>query len=253
VATAASAILLALASIDDLANARSVLLSVGVSLGAAGILGMIFIRPSYARLLEERNDATIQAGIRSELLQRALISVLKRLASELKITNTHFRLSVYCHRGEHFVMLARHSGHSKWSRAGRMAYRESSDVISEAWYVGKSVVVDLPGDTSQRVRLQVENQGFSESDARGLTMPSRSLVGFRLVEGDDHVGVIVLESTQPRGVNSKTLDALPASVFVATIASVMAISRDHFPAMVRQHVDSQSKARKRRRPAEQFA
>lgn len=235
IATAASAILLALAQFKEFTDARMALIVVGVCLGVVGIVGMLIIRPTYAQLLEERNEAQRNAHTRSELLQQSLTSMLKRLARELELTNTHYRLSLYCHREQHFVMLARHSAHGKWNRAGRVVYAEANDAITDAWNKGWSVFVDLPQDKAKRVTELVEVQGMSREDANGLTMPSRSVVGFRLLEGEEPVGVIVLESTQPRGVHSKTLEALRVSVLAGVVASMMGISRDHFPAMI-QHV-----------------
>lgn len=232
VATALSAILLALASIKRFEGAQDAFTWVGGTLGVLGILGMVLMRPTYARLLDERNVALASARTRSQLLQRSLTTMLKRLARELDMTQTHHRLSVYCHRDEHFVMLARYSTHARWNMPGRVIYRESNDVISDAWNRGESVVVSLPQEKAKRVEKQCDVQGMTREDALGLTMPSRSLVGYRLTEADTHVGVLVLESTQPRGVNSRTLDALQGAAFASAVASLMSISRDHFPAMV---------------------
>ena len=204
----------------------------GMVLAGAGLVGQIAQRPSYARLVEERDRHKSHATRRSELLEEALETFMTRLSTEINTNRAHIRVSLYCHRDAHFVLLARISERLRWRAKGRPAYPDSQGVIGIAWDTGKATQFNLPEKANDRVE-ELVRKGFSRDEAKNLKMPSRSLVAMRLTEGQEHVGVLVIESINPLGVGTSTLDALTGSRMVPSLCTLMYSAKDHFPIMLK--------------------
>lgn len=232
VAGAGSALLIGLSTHPSFVKNADWMVPTGIVLGILSIIGVFAVHPSYPRLTEQRDEARAVATARANAMRGTLRVVLKRLMREIGLTNTHYRVSIYCHSDASFLMLARHSGHQRWARDGRVRYHEADDVITSAWAEGWSVFIDLPEDKQKRVDELVRRQGMDRQDAMNLTMPSRSVVGYRLVHDGDPVGVLVLESTQARGVGHSTKNLLEKSETVALSAAIMASAPDRLEATV---------------------
>ena len=232
VAGAGSALLIGLSTHPNFVASAEWMVPTGIGLGVASVVGIFAVHPTYPKLIEQRDEARALAAARASAMRGTLRVVLKRLMEEIGLKNTHYRVSIYCHSDSSFLMLARHSGHQRWAKAGRVRYRETDDVISSAWAEGWSVFIDLPEDKLKRVEELVRRQKMDRKDAMQLTMPSRSVVGYRLVHDGDPVGVLVLESTQARGVGHGTKTLLERSEVVALSAAIMASTPDHLEATV---------------------
>jgi hypothetical protein len=230
-AVGASAILLAVSGLPFVHASYGWWAVSGVVLGVVGAVGQVAQRPSYATLLEERDLARAAADQRSELLEEALVVLMRRLSRDLDTDRRDTRVSVYCHRADVFVLLARIAHSQAWQRRGRPSYPDDHGVIGEAWDIGAAHIVDLPEDRAERIDELVD-VGFDRSEAEALLMPSRSLVGVRLSQNGLHVGVLVVESVKARGVNGTTRDALTASPMLPSLCSLLYASRDHFPGML---------------------
>lgn len=200
----------------------------GICLGLAGLSGQIVQRPTYTQLVEQRDRFREHAGRRSELLEEALATLMGRLSIELGVNRAHSRMSLYCHRDASFILLARTSDRQQWRAKGRPSYPDNQGVIGIAWDTGRATQFGLPEKASERVTELVKG-GFAREEAKALKMPSRSLVGIRLTEGQEHVGVLVIESTMPRGVGTATLDLLEQSHMLPSLCTLMYSAKDHFP------------------------
>jgi hypothetical protein len=227
----ASATVISLASLPFAATFYLYMAVPGAILGIVSVSGQVLQKPSYVALIKQRDQSDGHARHRSMLLEKSLGVFLHRLAREIEATQSSVRLSVYCHKDASFVMLARVSANPKFEVKGRALYPDDQGVIASAWQNGRAYLSSLPQKKEERVEVLVE-AGFPEDVANSLTMPSRSLVGVRLSENDEHVGVLIVESTAARGVGSSTLDRLESSKILAGVATMMYSSKDHFPTML---------------------
>lgn len=210
---------------------------VGAITTVVGVVLHLRLDPSYAALAQQAVDDRALAEATAESLQSALESILRRIARHCEINENHQRISIYCHVGGEFVMLARESTSTKLERSGRPVYPGEQGVIGEAWDRGESTRWNWPEDRREWNELQTSEYGMSPEVAEALAMQARSIVAMRLTHDNVHVGVIVMESTQPRGVMMRHLSAARQSLLLGSASEILASARPHFPA-VAAHIKS---------------
>lgn len=201
----------------------------GVLLTVVGVVVHLMLKPSYAELLDQKTSAMSQAAASATALQGALRSILTRLAIHCKINETHQRISIYCHVGENFVMLARHSASPRLESTGRGVYPADRGVIGDAWDKGESSRRDWPENREDWDKLQCALYDIPPEDVARLSMHSCSMVALRLTHDGKHVGVIVMESTEKRGVKSQQLKAAKESLLLASVCEIMYSAQPQFP------------------------
>ena len=208
----------------------------GIVFTLAGLIRQVSLRPSYNQLLQSRNAARTHAVERAGAAEGVLRAILVRLADSLDLNSSTIRLSVYCHEQSEFVLLSRMSADPALKVRGRNSYPDSQGVIGKAWKLRTAALVDLPEDYDAWQK-QLAINGIDEDTASKLSMRSRSLIGVRIDadEGGEQVpvGVLVLESTKPRGVNGKTVDKLRTDDTWQVLVHAMYNARHHFPGVAR--------------------
>ncbi len=122
----------------------------GALLVIGGIVLHVKLKPSYSELLRQASQDEARAKETAASLQSALESILRRVAAHCGINETHQRISIYCHVGNEFVMLARHSVSTRLRGSGRGRYPAGKGVIGEAWDIGESLRRDWPADRTVR-------------------------------------------------------------------------------------------------------
>lgn len=184
---------------------------VGIALAFSGAIYAVVRGPHYARIIEEHRVFEERAAARSRSLATLLDSALRALMSDLNIDFSQSRISVYRYRDNSFILLDRVSHSQILERAGRARYPSDEGVIGRIWDLREAVVTRLPADRESWNDRCVEDFGMARDVVTDLSMQSRSFVGRRIdVVGPTErpVGLILLESLAPQGVNGTTMDAL---------------------------------------------
>lgn len=205
------------------------LVFVGAALTLVGVVVHVRLDPAYTVLLERAQGAQDQARESATALQGALRSILSRIAQHCELGSSHQRISIYCHVDDEFVMLARDSANPRWKVSGRTSYPGDKGVIGEAWELGTSTRRDWPVDRDEWNELQEKLYGIPRHDVEGISMQACSMVALRLTHDGNHVGVIVMESTEQRGVKSKHLTTARNSLLLASVCEILFSARPQFP------------------------
>lgn len=205
--------------------------------GALTLAGMgrgLILKPSYVELLRttEQNEETLASH--QAALKGVIETSLRALTDEVDSWNEHSRISCYTHNGNAFVMMARLSNNPHLATAGRAVYPEDQGVIAVAWKQGKAVRTGLPvSDTNAYRKMLSAEYRMTAGVVDRLSMKSASLLAVRVTDtrSEKHVGVVVLESTKPRGVTATTYKQLSESNTWRTFQTLMSTSADMLPNM----------------------
>lgn len=173
----------------------------------------------------------IRSGRKKDLitLEVVLGRAAVELAHECEVWNAHTRISLYRHgvQAQSFIRLARISLNPQLCNGGREFYPDSEGLIADVWTRGSASVRDLKEDREEWNEQLVKSMGYDLQTARRLTMQSRSLVGIRLDFDGEPVGVVIIESENPRGVSARIIDELRASHWLNRTAMLFAVSREN--------------------------
>lgn len=239
-----SATALALWSLPPHQWLKAAAVVLGISFAIAGIVLQITKRPTHSDLRRQVSDkdAEIDAAIGREMasydsLAHSLGYMLRSLMKECNAWNSHTRATLYCYRNKQFVPLARESNNPVLEKPGRPRYPGDEGLISEVWR-RKAGIATLPADAAERVIDQVTNHNMSEEAASALQMPSLVLSGLRIDHNDDKVGVLIVESTNVRGVTAGMQDAFGKSPWIRAIETVMHSSKANLPGLVTDNAAS---------------
>lgn len=189
-----------------------------VIIGCAGALvwtiGFIamFQKPSYSdisRELAETRD-------RADRLERTVADSLKRHSvaalESIGLHDDETRVSIYVHREGRMHLIARHSRSPVLTQLGRSAFPVDQGVIGKAWANQIGIERDLPADEGAWVEEHVD-RGFDRAIAKEMKMRARSIGVIRTYTENYSraLGVLVVESKRPRGINKKQLIKLQGS------------------------------------------
>lgn len=190
----------------------------------AGLILQIWLGPRYTKLIKDERTARQRAQRRSHSMQTIMNVAVRTLMDDLSVDFSQARVSVYRHKDNHFILLCRRSDALNLEEPGRERYPDGEGLIGKAWRLGEGIVVDLPKERGTWEQTNYVDYGMPVETALNLAMQSRSLVGLRLdtsAADPEHIGLIVIESLAPRGVNGTTLDALRASTAAKLVNHVL--------------------------------
>lgn len=174
---------------------------------------------------------TLRDGRLADLktLENVLDRAVEALSKDCGIWNSHTRASLYRHgaEAEKFIRVARVSDNPQLCKGGRKVYPDSQGLIETVWTLGEATVRDLPESRDEWNAKLVEDYGYDLPTASNLTMQSLSMVGVRLNYDHKQVGVVIVESKNPRGVKGKIIDDLQKSVWLERTAMLFAVSREN--------------------------
>lgn len=197
------------------------LLLVGISLN--GVVGW-----KHKRLVDREAEAKGRAARRSNAMQTIMVAALHTLMHELDhVDFTRARISVYRHKDGHFIRLCRESKDLELARPGRNRYPVDEGLIGRAWRSGTAYVRDLPEDRSEWESTCHEDWNINDQTVGGIQMQSRSLAGIRLeVTGTNPrmIGLLVVESLDPRGVKGEVMDVLRTSTATHLVNHVLVVA-----------------------------
>lgn len=133
--------------------------------------------------------------------------LLSELAKQLGFEATE-RISCYNHDGTQFVMLGRYSKNPTYNDRGRAVYPDDQGVLARAWQHGEGYAyLPHPEDDHPRFLEVLERDWNIDAEtAANFTMPSQVLCAYAITDtNDDHVAVIVFESTRHNFLNRNNL------------------------------------------------
>ena len=186
-------------------------LGLGGLLTIAGLAGAIL---AYKRSGSIRTLKSDKLSLETEVndLQNTILTLsssakdawrvrLANIHMELQLDNT-FRVSIYRYSAETrtFEMIGRYAPIPKYGRTGRGIYPAEIGCIGAAWESAdqESIVETLPEDEDAYIKENCESWGFDENTVSNLTMKSRSVYAFTIMDalGLDRAAVVVFESTK---------------------------------------------------------
>jgi hypothetical protein len=196
----------------------------GVASSAVGTAWAAVSAPRVGRIIERERAARSRAAARTTSLTTIMNSVLRALLDDLDVDMSRSRVSIYRHAAGSFFLIARTSGSQTLEQAGRRRYPDTQGVIGHTWDLGAACVTDLPAGRADWERVCIDRWGMQAEEVRALAMQSRSLLGKRIdLPGTtpQPVGVLVIESLAPRGVNGQHLDHLESQPSWPIVSGVL--------------------------------
>lgn len=160
-----------------------------------------------------------------EQRRRAIEQKAYELLEECDALNDHTRLTVYQHepRRQTFVRLSRVSNNPRLEEPGRAEYPDDQGLIRSAWSSEVATKFSLPKDPQEWAE-EVSMNDIPIEEAQQIKMKSRSLVGVRIDYRERNVGVLIMESKNPQGVNSKHADKLKGHSAFGELAGMLAVT-----------------------------
>lgn len=151
--------------------------------------------------LQERKRRTDTATERDkQALRETLDETGLELLQECGVNTDDTRISIYQHHriDRQFVMVGRTSRNPKLNESGRVTYRDSTGLIAEAWEHEVYHNTERATDPEVWAVNQTRRFRMDINEARSIKMKSRSFLGVRIDDNNVHVGILVLESTDPK-------------------------------------------------------
>lgn len=203
----------------------------GLAALLASTVGQFVLAPSANRMSAEKDAADLRALQSARASEGLLKAIATDLEKGLGLDRAHARVSIYSHVDARFVLLARVSVNPTFVKRGRSHYPEDQGVIGQAWELGSKVLVGLEEDRSEWEKQLIESHNIPPAVVAALKMQSRSLVAKRVESPGDHrqIGMLVLESTKPRGVSSTTLDQISDIAAWSILRHALATSEADLP------------------------
>lgn len=187
----------------------------GVVASVIAALLELWLGPRYARLIDSERLSNARATERASAIQKILYAGLRAMMDTLSVDFSQARVSIYRHKGDHFIMLARDSDSLRLKEPGRVRYPDTQGIIHRAWDNEEAVATNLPADRTEWEQRCASEYDMDIDDLRSMSMQALSVVGKRIDltvgSGTRPIGLIVFESLTPRGVNGRTLDKVNRS------------------------------------------
>lgn len=142
-----------------------------------------------------------------DLQNKIAISWLKQAFKQHEINSTE-RASIYFELNKEFSLLARYSPNPELNEIHRQKFPLNQGVISHAWRHGFCIESECPSfeDNSEAYHQYMhEKYDFSLTELQIFKMKSCCYVAVAICNVDDHIGVVVFESTDKVKLNLEKL------------------------------------------------
>ena len=159
--------------------------------------------------------------------------LLRRLLRDLDLGGPHHRASIFIRMSEtdqRWRLIARYSADADLTRAGRSTYGPDQGLVAETWRRGQSHIADLPVRRPAWNKAVCATFNMSLDEVTKLRMQSRSYGCVRIDRSqgaiDVPVGVLIVESIEPNGIEPRMVDAMLAYDSLPLLAAECAFHRD---------------------------
>lgn len=184
-------------------------------------------------LREQLNYLESLDNVRRAYFGGAVKTTLRNMTAEIGVKNVHTRATIYVHNGTRFAPFGRVSDNPIHEKVGRGFYPEDQGVIANAWQSGSDVCTDLPGTEPTRSKRVHKDFKIPVSVSKAFRMKSKSLIGVRISDVVDetrgHIGVVIVESMNARGVNNTHVKRVVESKTWHVLQMQLSGSRDFLP------------------------
>ncbi len=152
---------------------------------------------SLKRMLNSsQEDIQLQKAKMLELNFDLVITWMKGAFKALDLTSND-RITIYYEYDGVFSLLARYSSNPTYKVIHRQKFPLNQGVISRAWQHGSYIERGCPSweQPDEYKRFMVDTYGYEVDKIDLLTMKSCRYLAKAIVDADDHIGVIVFESS----------------------------------------------------------
>lgn len=139
-----------------------------------------------------------QKSERNKLNKELVTTWLKSASKNLELNSTE-RATIYYEFDDAFSLLARHSINPEYAKIHRQKFPLNQGVIGKAWQHGCHIEKDCPSskNNAEYEKYLIETYKYEKDKINTLTMKSCRYIALAIVDADEHIGVIVFESTEP--------------------------------------------------------
>ncbi|QAB18803.1 hypothetical protein Leucomu_13575 [Leucobacter muris] len=211
----------AIASVPGVFLGPIIWIGIGVALALVAAVFRGKLTESLHSIRNERDDAVERADASIQALRDAIQPLAHNLSAYLELTESHQRLSVYCHHVSEFRILARVAKNPHFQSGGRSSYPETQGVIGTVWTGGNASV---RAGNSETWEDWVARFGFTPEEAAGLKMKSHSIAAVRLEYNREPVGIVLIESENRNGIKPAQFEKLQNSYITSSLAELLAIA-----------------------------
>ncbi|TFC91333.1 MULTISPECIES: hypothetical protein [Cryobacterium] len=214
--------------------------------GAAALLIVGNVRGLYTKshtigvegdrdlLRDQLNGVEEREASRREQFAGAVAETLQNLATELQVWNSHSRLTLYTFNGSGFQLFRRKSDNPMLEAIGRGFYPLDQGILRMAWERGVTAAFTaIPTNDPDYGKKLQKDFNIPIGTSKGFGMRSASILAARLSDttsaSNDHIGVLVIESTAPRGVTSTVRTNLMSSKVWHALQVQVSTSREYLP------------------------
>lgn len=219
--SAGSLVCTGLAAVPRIAGGPFLWLFLGVAFAVTAAVVRVKGGESVESMRTSRDEAKLLAEHSAQALRDAVRPLAFNLNEYLGLVASHQRLSVYCHFDGEFRLLARVAKNPLLQTPGRKVYPESQGVIGSVW---------RDGNAFERIGRQEEwndwakRFDFSQEEANGLRMKSKVIAAVRLDHQRESVGIVLVESENPRGITAAQFEDLERSYITRSLAEILSIA-----------------------------
>lgn len=150
-----------------------------------------------------QEDAQLHRSKVSEIHSSLVESWLKGIAKSIDL-DTHSRVSIYYEDDESFSILARYSQNPALSKMHKQRFSLNQGVISQSWQHGYWYECEAPlytTDEGKYNKYMMARYKYTQEEIDAIKMKSCRYFGRAIVDVDDHIGVILFESTKEEHFN----------------------------------------------------
>lgn len=163
------------------------------------------------KTLTEELDATKEEFKENRAAVEATLGKAGRLLlAECGIDYDDTRVTIYQRDDSRriFTILSRQSRSPKLEEHEQSTYPDNVGLIAKAWKHGSALYRDWPASRDKWIERSELRFQMPHSDLASVKMRSRSMGGVRVDDGEHRVGVLIIESTDPKRITGQHIDTI---------------------------------------------
>ncbi|VXA77309.1 MULTISPECIES: hypothetical protein [Aeromonas] len=190
-----------------------------------------------------QEEAQLHRSKVSEIHSSLVESWLKGIAKSIDL-DTHSRVSIYHEDDESFSILARYSQNPALSKMHKQRFALNQGVISQSWEHGRWYECEAPSYTTDKDeydKYMMARYKYTQEELDAIKMKSCRYFGLAIVDVDDHIGVILFESTKEESFNDEVRESIISycEKYQSHLCAFVRNGRNYDKASSRNHHKSQ--------------
>ncbi|MDX7827490.1 hypothetical protein SJR89_10285 [Aeromonas caviae] len=190
-----------------------------------------------------QEEAQLHRSKVSEIHSSLVESWLKGIAKSIDL-DTHSRVSIYHEDDESFSILARYSQNPALSKMHKQRFALNQGVISQSWEHGRWYECEAPSYTTDKGeynKYMMARYKYTQEELDAIKMKSCRYFGLAIVDVDDHIGVILFESTKQENFSEDVQESIISycDKYQSHLCAFVRNGRNYDKASSRNHHNSQ--------------